>query len=259
MSGSKAARYVGAAACALAFAGPAGAVVMFDQDVTNAAIYGSGNANGGWTVDRNAQSGMELGLRAHVRYDLADDQPKNIFNSNGDGTYNHAAGAPASNLNRARWNFDFSINSNYNTQGQNLEGLRFVLQMDHNPTAATNFVSIDLFNQHFDHSFGNNGTAEGDGTEAIDLTAFNALRTSSNLAQNSWNMDFFDPALFGFDPTADGTYSFTLQGFRSNTLLAQTSIDVIVGAGGATVPVPATLALLVPGLLGLGWQFRRRA
>jgi len=57
----------------------------------------------------------------------------------------------------------------------------------------------------------------------------------------------------------DGTYSFTLSAYQSDDLLAQTSIDVIVGAGGATVPVPATLALLVPGLFALGWQVRRRA
>jgi hypothetical protein len=256
MSGSKTARYAAAAACALAFAGPAGAAVIFDQNVTNAVIYGGGNTNGAWTVD--AQNGIELGLRAHVRYDVADDQPKNVFNSNDDGTYSHAAGAPASNPNRARWNVDFSINSNFDGSGQNLDTLSFFLLIDHNPTAATSFVSIDLFNQYYDHSFGTNATGEGDGTEAIDLAGFDVLRANNNLAQNSWNMDFFDPALFAFDPTADGTYSFILQGFRGRTLLAQTNIDVIVGAGGASVPAPATLALLVPGLLGLGWQVRRR-
>jgi hypothetical protein len=254
MSGSKTARYAVAAACALALAGPAGAAVMFDQNVTNAVIYGSGNANGGWTVD--TQNGIELGLRAHVRYDVTDDQPKNVFNSNGDGTYSHAAGAPASNPTRARWNFDFSINSG---SAQNLNMLDYVLMMDHNPTAATSFVSINLFNQYFDHSFGNNGTPQGAGIEAADLATYNVLRANNNLAQNSWNMDFFDPTLFAFDPSADGTYSFVLQALDGNTLLAQTSIDVIVGAGAASVPVPATLALLVPGLLGLGWQVRRRA
>jgi hypothetical protein len=259
MSASNSARYVAAAAIALAFSAPAGAAVMFDQNVTNAVIYGTGNANGGWTVDRSG--GIELGLRAHVRYDGADDEPKNVFNSNGDGTYSHAAGAPGSNPTRARWNVDFSVNSNFDGTGTDLSNFRYVLQMDHNPTAAKTFVEIDLFDgYYYDHSFGTNATGEGAGAEAADLAGFGALRGSSNLAQNSWNLDFFDPLLFtGFDPTLDGTYSFTLSAYRTDDLLAQTSIDVIVGAGGATVPVPATLALLVPGFLALGWQARRRA
>ena len=123
MSGSNTARYVAAALSAMAFAAPAGAAVVFDQNVTNAVIYGSGNANGGWTVDRNG--GIELGLRAHVRYDVADDQPKNVFNSNGDGTYNHAAGAPGSNPTRARWNVDFSINSDFDGTGTDLSNFRY--------------------------------------------------------------------------------------------------------------------------------------
>ena len=68
------------------------AVVSFDQNVTSNAIFGSGNANGGFTVDRS--NGVELGLRCKVRFN-ASNAPENTFNSNDDGTYSFAAGQPA--------------------------------------------------------------------------------------------------------------------------------------------------------------------
>ena len=261
MSGSQFVRHLGASLCALAFAAPASAVVEYDHDVTSNVIYGTGNLTGGWAVDQNANLGIELGLRAHVRYDVVTNEPANIFNSDGLGTYTHAAGSPPSNPDRGRWNVDFSVNSNYNdSTGGNLGTLRYVLGIDHNPSQSTNFVEIDLFGGYFDHAFGTNATAQGGGTVAPlgDALAFGNLIANNNLAQNSWNMAFF-PGLFPFDPGADATYTFTLSAFRSDELLAQSSIDVVVGAGGATVPVPATLALLVPGLLALGWQTRRRS
>jgi hypothetical protein len=259
MSGSPIFRCA-AGICAFAISASAGAALQFDQNVTNNVIYGGGNDNGAWTVERN--SGVEVGLRAHVRFDVVDDLPKNVFGSNGDGTYNHAAGAPAAFPNLGRWNFDFSINSNYDGNGLPLGRLTYQLDIDSDPSAGTIFDSFDPLNVSIppspvpDHSFGDNGTPQGGGTEAADATDYASLLASSNLAQNSWNMGFF-PTLFSFDPNANGIYTFVLSASDATGLLARTSIDVIVGTG-ATVPVPATLALLVPGLLALGWQVRSR-
>lgn len=47
----------------MAAAGPAQAVLEFDQNVTNEVIFGSGNDNGAFTTFRNADVGVELGLR----------------------------------------------------------------------------------------------------------------------------------------------------------------------------------------------------
>ena len=254
MSGNKTAKYLGAGICALAFAVPASAA--FDQNVTSNAIYGSGNANGSWTTDVGFD--VELGLRAKVRYSIPGDAPANVFNSNGDGTYSHAAGSPAAFPTRARWNFDISINSSQTGVGSNLSAYTYLLQIDTDTSQGTNFVgsSFDPLNVALaDHSFGDNTTLQGAGTEAANAGQYATLLSSSNLAQNSYNMAFLP---FAFNAATDATYTFVLSAFRSGTLLASTTIDVIVGAGGAAVPVPATLALLIPGLLALGWQARRR-
>jgi hypothetical protein len=64
------------AAAALGVAGPAQAQsLLFDQDVTPDVIFGSGNANGAFTIDQS--NGIELGLRGKLRFD-ASNQPENI-------------------------------------------------------------------------------------------------------------------------------------------------------------------------------------
>ena len=257
----KVAIHLAAAGCMFLGAGSASAVVSFDQNVTNAVIFGTGNGNGGWTVDRNAAVGIELGLRAKVRYSIPGDSPQDVFNSNGAGDYNHAVGAPVSAPARGRWNFEFSINSNYNAAGTNLDQFNYLLQIDHNPSQAATFASFDplnLPNPLFDdHSFGTNATTMSNGVEATDLATFNSLKANYNLVQNSKNMAFF-PTLFAFNPNIDATYTFVLSAFRSTTLVASTTIDVIVGNGGTPVPVPSSLLLLVPGVLALWATSQRR-
>lgn len=245
---------LGAAAMTLSNAATA---VSFDQNVTPDVIFGGGNANGGFTTDRAA--GVELGLRAKVRYDVSDDLPKNIFNSNGDGTYNHATGAPASNPNRARWNFEWSINTDYlGTSGRKLDDLTYLLEMDFDPSLGTSFVFFDPINLPFaDHSIGDNSTGNGAGQEAVDPGTYATLIADNNVAQQSWNLDFFDNPPF-FDPNADGTYTFVLTAFLGSEEIAATSIDVIVGAGGTAVPEAATLGLFGLGLAGLGLAGLRR-
>jgi len=131
---------------------PAHAVISFDQNVTSNAIFGSGNANGGFTVDRS--NGVELGLRSKVRFNAAN-APENTFNSNGDGTYSFAAGQPAGggfgflpgSPSTATWNFEWSINSNFdNSTGLFLNGLSYELGIDFDAGVGTNFQSFDPIN-----------------------------------------------------------------------------------------------------------------
>ena len=254
----------GAALAVLAASLPANAAVTFDADVTNNAIYGSGNANGGWTIDRNNALGLELGLRAKVRYDVSDDQPKNIFNSNGDGTYSHVAGGgPAPNQDRARWNFEWSINTNYTgMSGLNLNDLTYSLSLDYNPGNGTTFEIFDPINLpagvFADHSIGTNATGEGMGVEATNVATYLALIDANNLAQNSWNLAFFDNPP-PFDPTIDGTYDFILSAFDASGQVGSTRIQVIVGAGATDVPEPATGALLLTCVAALGIARRRKS
>lgn len=238
-------------AIAAVAAAQAGAAITYDANVTNNVIMGTGITNGAFTVD--TANNIELGLRGKVRYDVADDQPKNVFNSNADGTYNHAAGGPAANPTRARWNFEWSVNSDQSgNQGRNLAGMTYILGMDYDPSAAKSYSTVDLLAFPFDHSFGTNATAMGAGVEGVAAV----LATTNNLMQNSWNLDFFDLGsalpLFGgtFNPNADGEYSFFLEARSAagGPALARTEITVIVGAG--AVPEPGSLALVGLALLG---------
>lgn len=256
---------IGLALGSAALALPAAAVTTYDDNVTNAVIFGAGNANGSYTVDRS--NGIELGLRAKLRFDAAN-QPQNVFNSNGDGTYTFAAGQPAAggfgfapgSASTAVWNFEWSINTDFaGGTGILLDDLTYQIGIDFDPTVGTNFLTFDPINQPFaDHSFGTNATASGAGTEAINAAAYAALTAGNNLAQNSWNMEFFDNAGAGFpfDANADGTYKFYLAAFNSSGAeVARTTIQIQNGA--APIPEPSAMLLFAVSLAVAGRAVRR--
>ena len=231
------------------------AIVAYDQNVTPDVIFGSGNANGSFTVDR--ANDIELGLRGKLRYN-ASGNPENTFNSNGDGTYSFDAGiAPTQSSPTAVWSFEWSINSDYTgAAGRNLNGLTYTLGIDSDPSMGTSWNTFDPINVPFaDHSIGNNSTANGAGAEATDSASYLSLINSNNVAQNSWKAHWF---ILGLDPTVDGQYDFYLAAFDNSGQLARTDMSVIVGAGPTVVPVPAAVWLFGSGLLGLAGVARRK-
>ena len=217
----------------------------FDQNVTNNVIFGSGNANGGFTVERTSSVGIELGLRGKLRFDAAN-QPQNQFNSNGDGTYTIPGGpAPGgfgfdpNSPTTPVWNFEWSINSNYNGNGGNLNSVFYTMRIDGDPTAATDFgTPFDPINTPFaDHAIGDNSTGNGGGTVAGDATAYGNLIANNSLAQNSWNYEFFNeptdgvffPQLALFNPSIAGIYTIEL---TASSIVGDVPISVeIRGAG----------------------------
>lgn len=230
----------------------------FDQDVTSDIIFGDGNANGSFTVDR--ASGVELGLRAKLRHN-ASGAPENTFNSNGDGTYTYNPGvAPTQSFPTAEWSFEWSINSDYdNTSGDDLDDLTYILSMT--STTGAFIPAFDPINSpnlgnagqvQWDHAIGTNLTGNGDGTSVpndgdADDDGYGALIAANNLAQNSWKPHWFAA---GFDPTQGGTYTFELTAFDGANEVASTSMGVVV------VPEPGSIAALAIG--GLTMLRRRR-
>ena len=238
------------------FALPAHAVISYDDVVTPGIIFGSGNLDGSFTIDR--ASNVELALRGKLRHGPGG-AAQNSFHSNGDGTYTFVKGvAPTQSFPTAEWSFEWSINSNYNgSSSWFLNGLNYELSLDTDPgpgVTATPFDPINDVNPgagvvYWDHSIGDNTTTDATDTIAADETEYGTLIASKNVAQNSWKPHWFNP---GLDPTVEGVYTITLTALDGVTPVASTSIDILV------VPEPTTLALTALGFVAVCATRRRR-
>ncbi len=227
-------------------------------DVNPDIIMGTGIGNGSFTIA--SASGIELGLRAKRRYNLAG-VSDGVNNWDGVDTYtfNPANGNPPAD--RAMWNFEFSINSDVNgTTGNNLNDFNYQLsmfQVNADGTNPADALTWDIINgadpRHgftiYDHSIGDNTTTAATDSIAVSLADYANLIDNNNVAQNSWNYGFFnDPGtgiLEGIDPAAVGSYIIRLTAFDKITGLEIVSESITVNV----VPLP-TAAWAGLGMLG---------
>lgn len=222
---------------------PGFATLASNANVTPDAIWGNGNVNGGYQVFTN-NTGLELGLRARVRYP----SPNATTNVSGN-TYTHQAGLAGPGLNRAFWNFDYSINTNADGTGSSFgaSGLTFRIAIDSDPSAAVNvYGSFDPLTWG-DTSFGTNSTGNGQGLE------FPSAPAGDNVAQNSLNYGFIPGLQAATNGFTNGQYTITLSAFDSSNMLVGAS-TIVVNA------IPEPTAALFGALLttGLGATIARR-
>ncbi len=246
-------QFTGAVLILISFSSPVTAApLLYDKNITPDIIFGSGNSNGFFTVDRN--NGVELGLRAKIPF-------TGTIHSNGDGSYSYSLSEA-----NPRWNFDWTVNTDYDESSNRvISDLTYQIGIDFDPGIGTDFFTFDPVTLTgplpFDHSIGNNLTPNGGGTEATDAVSYQNLIDNNNVLQQSWRHAFFTTASGkSYDPTLDGTYDIYLRAFDSRGLIASTQIRTIIGTGNSTsIPEPAPLILVVLGLLGIiGLQKRHR-
>ncbi|MDO6426693.1 PEP-CTERM sorting domain-containing protein [Thalassotalea sp. 1_MG-2023] len=213
------------AGLAMAISGVANAGLLYDQNLVNGVHFGSGNQNGAFTTETN--NGIEIGIRGKLRFD-ENNSPQPIYNSNGDGTYSFDNVAPPSGFGWAPgatttsiWSWDWSID--VSGSQYSFGDLTYLMEIDFDPSSATNFLSFDPINSPNDNSI------------------------SGASQQNSWNMEFFRGAL-PYNNTDVGIYTIQLSAFDGSTLLASSSIDIIQGVD---IPEPSTIAIFALGVIGL--------
>ena len=202
------------------------ALTVYNDNIT--AIFGSGNPNTGWVSDTSA-GGVQVAVRAKNRTD-------GTTPNNGAGTYNFPTGTAPSST-RARWNWEFSANSDSTgSSGDSLTDYTWVLQVDTDPSAGVNFVSVNPFSFWLDNELGNNSTANGAGVfDPFNLSGYNVGQNSQNIVFAPWSQD----------PNANATYDFVFSAMSGNVTVASASMKVIVGEGGTPVPDGGnTIALL---------------
>ena len=231
---------------------PAAAVLQYDQNVTPEVIFGSGNANGHFTVSTGtAPEGdiIELGLRGKVRFN-ASGLPENTFNELFPGEYYFLAGVGTGQSGiTPTWAFEWTVNTDATGLGNNKVGdFTYELGLDYDPSNGTNYVAFDpitqsLANPVADHAMGDNMTGNGGGVVATDPSSYLTYLTTLNVAQQSWRYSWFD--VFGtFNPSEDGVYDIYLKAFDDGIQIAHTHIQVHVSFGEPVATEDASLGTI---------------
>ena len=205
----------------------------YDGDVTPDVIFGSGNANGSFTIQRSA--GVELALRGKLS-ENANGYPENTFNSNSDGSYSFSTRTDLGD--KSEWSFEFCINSDTSgTDAVPVGNFTYEPGVDDDPTLGTNFLAFDPINlEAATHSFGTSSTTNGGGSFASSPEEYATFLATKTVVQQSWRPHFFTDFGLNIDPTEVGVYDIYLKAFDNGTEIASVAIQIYVGAADFSEP-----------------------
>lgn len=192
------------------------AALSFNQVIV--AIFGAGNPDDGWTV--SDEPALTLGLRAKNR--------ETASTANVGGVYNVPVGLQAPNNNRARWNWEFSVDS----KSSSLDSYEYYMEIDFDHSTGIDKSTVNVLTFWSDNSYGTSSTLNGQGLEGLAST----YAPVSTVVQQSQNIVFY-----GLNANLNATYTYTLYAVPvgagpNGTRIATVAITVIVGTGGPLPP-----------------------
>ncbi len=221
-----------AAALTASLGASAAPTLTFNDNVGSPGIYASFAFNGNWSIGR--ENGIELALRAKNRETFA-------LIDGTLGTYQVDPGLYLGVGPKAKWNYEFSVNSSAYQGGI----LTYLLSVDHDPSVGMNFSTADpliLWTDNF-----------------VPPSASGPLDFSDGF-QNSQNVGFPDTPGGAFNVGQEGLYAFKLEAFDGTRLVDSVSMMVKVGDNvPAQIPEPGTLSLAMGAIAGLTFIRRRKS
>lgn len=187
-------------------------------------FFGDGDRPTNYNISFDQKTGIELGLKLHYR--TGDDITPTSVDSDGTAHFNAPAGkqvvdpahnVSSANVNRAAWNFDFSVNTgpDHTLDDYNF---RIVIRSGDGESGTFDLQHVAPGNTPWINTPTTGGFADEDGG-------------NTHLSQNSVNLNFsFLSSIFGADALNAGeTYDITLQAFTAHgQIIAQVHDQLIL-------------------------------